>query len=178
MSHSQWEKKKLKKAANGKDTHKIFTKMVRLIMSEAKKCSGDRNSDGLKAAIAKAKGVSLPSDNIDRAIKKASEPSAQMDAITYEAYGPGGAGIIIETLTDSRNRTAQEIKHLLSKNGFALGGIGSVAWAFQKEMSPEGIIWKPNTMLPLSDEDLELLDKLVDEFEENDDVQEVFTNAE
>ncbi len=178
MSHSQWEKKKLKKAANGKDTHKIFTKMVRLIMSEAKKCNGDRNSDGLKAAIFKAKGVSLPSDNIDRAIKKASEPSMQMDAITYEAYGPGGVGIIIETLTDSRNRTAQEIKHILTKNGFSLAGIGSVSWGFKKEISPEGLVWKPNLYTPLTDTDLELLEKLVDDLEGDDDVQDVFTNAE
>ncbi len=178
MSHSQWEKKKLKKAANGKDTHKIFTKMVRLIMSEAKKCNGDRNSDGLKAAIVKAKGVSLPSDNIDRAIKKASEPSLQMDNITYEAYGPGGVGIIIETLTDSKNRTAQNIKHILSEKGSSLAGIGSVVWAFQKEISPEGVVWKPTTTVSPSLEELELLEKLIDNLEENDDVQEVYTNAE
>jgi len=178
MSHSQWEKKKLKKAANGKDTHKIFTKMVRLIMAEAKKYGGDRESPGLKAAILKAKSLSLPGENIDRAIKKASEPGEQMETITYEAYGPGGVGIIIETLTDSRNRTAQDIKHILSKNGFALGGIGSVAWAFTKEISPEGLIWKPNMNTPLSEADIELLDKLVDDLEQNDDVQDVFTNAE
>ncbi|MFZ2205710.1 MAG: YebC/PmpR family DNA-binding transcriptional regulator [Minisyncoccia bacterium] len=178
MSHSQWEKKKLKKAANGKDTHKIFTKIVRLIMSEAKKCNGDRNSDGLKAAIAKAKSVSLPSENIDRAIKKASEPGESMSSITYEAYGPGGVGIIIETLTDSKNRTAQDIKHILVKNECSLAGIGSVAWAFEKEISPEGLNWKPTTTISPSDADLELLEKLVDELEANDDVQEVFTNAE
>lgn len=178
VSHSQWEKKKLKKALNGKDTHKIFTKMVRLIMAEAKKCGGNRESPGLKAAIAKAKSMSLPTDNVDRAIKKASEPSATMEAITYEAYGPGGVGIIIETLTDSRNRTAQDIKHILTKNSFSLGGIGSVSWSFNKEISPEGLIWKPNMNTALNDIDLELLEKLVDEFEGNDDVQDVFTNAE
>ena len=178
MSHSQWEKKKLKKAANGKDTHKIFTKIVRLIMSEAKKCNGDRNSPGLKAAIMKAKGVSLPSDNIDRAIKKASEPSTQMENITYEAYGPGGTGIIIETLTDSRNRTAQDIKHILSENGYPLAGIGSVAWGFTKEISPLGLTWKPNTTIPISEEDSVLLETLIDELEAHDDVQEVYTNAE
>ena len=101
-----------------------------------------------------------------------------MDAITYETYGPGGVGIIIETLTDSKNRTAQDIKHILTKNGFLFGGIGSVTWGFQKEKTPEGIIWKPNMLVPVSDEDLELLDKLVEELEENDDVQDVYTNAE
>jgi transcriptional/translational regulatory protein YebC/TACO1 len=178
MSHSQWEKKKLKKALNGKDTHKIFTKMVRLIMAEAKKCGGDRESPGLKAAIFKAKGFSLPSDNIDRAIKKATEPSAQMETITYESHGPGGVGMIIETLTDSRNRTAQDIKHILTKNGFVLGGIGSVTWAFSKQISPEGLIWIPTSTISVSDTDAELLEKLVEEFENNDDVQEIYTNAE
>lgn len=178
MSHSQWEKKKLKKALNGKDTHKIFTKMVRLIMAEAKKCSGDRESPDLKAAIFKAKSFSLPSDNIDRAIKKATEPSAQMEVNTYETHGPGGVGIIIETLTDSKNRTAQDIKHILTKNGFTLGSIGSVSWGFKKEKSPEGLVWIPTGTISLSDADLELLDKLVEDLEENDDVQDVYTNAE
>ena len=81
-------------------------------------------------------------------------------------------------LTDSKNRTAQDIKHILTKNGFALAGIGSVTWAFQKEKTTEGLIWKPTTTVPLSDTDLELLEKLVDDLEENDDVQEVYTNAE
>ncbi len=179
MSHSQWEKKKLKKALNGKDTHKIFTKMVRLIMAEAKQCGGDRESPGLKAAISKAKREGLPSDNIDRAIKKASEPGEQMETITYEAYGPGGVGIIIETLTDSRNRTAQDVKHILAENNTAFAGIGAVTWAFTKEMSPEGIIWKSTSTIPLSsEEEMVALEKLITELENNDDVQDVYTNAE
>jgi transcriptional/translational regulatory protein YebC/TACO1 len=101
-----------------------------------------------------------------------------MDNIAYEAYGPGGVGIIIETLTDSRNRTAQDVKHILVKNGFALAGIGSVTWSFEKEITAEGLIWKPTTTIPLSEEDLTLLEKLVDDLEEHDDVQDVYTNAE
>jgi transcriptional/translational regulatory protein YebC/TACO1 len=142
------------------------------------KLSGGKESPGLRAAIEKAKKVNMPAENIERAIKKASEPGTHMDAITYETYGPGGVGIIIETLTDSKNRTAQDIKHILTKNGFLLGGIGSVTWAFKKEKSPEGLIWTPNMLVPVSDADLELLEKLVEELEENDDVQEVYTNAE
>ena len=111
-------------------------------------------------------------------LKKASDSSAQMDSITYETYGPGGVGIIIETLTDSRNRTAQDIKHILTKNGFSLGGMGSVVWSFEKKITEEGIAWKPTTTISLSDSDLELLDKIVDELENLDDVQEIFTNAE
>jgi YebC/PmpR family DNA-binding regulatory protein len=175
--HNKWAQIKHKKAITDSKKSKIFSKLVRFISVEAK-LSGGKESPGLRAAIEKAKKVNMPGDVIERAIKKASEPSAQMDAITYEAYGPGGVGIIIETLTDSKNRTAQDIKHILSKNGFPLGGIGSVTWGFAKDKTPEGIIWKPNMLVPVSDTDLELLDKLVEELEDNEDVQDVYTNAE
>jgi YebC/PmpR family DNA-binding regulatory protein len=175
--HNKWSQIKHKKDITDAKKSKIFSKLVRFIAVEAK-LSGGKESPGLRAAIEKAKKVNMPAENIERAIKKASEPGAKMESITYEAYGPGGVGIMIETLTDSKNRTAQDIKHILSKNGFALAGIGSVAWAFKKEISSEGLIWKPTNTTALSDEDLELLDKLVDELEENDDVQDVYTNAE
>ncbi|KKR43182.1 MAG: transcriptional regulator [Parcubacteria group bacterium GW2011_GWF1_40_6] len=175
--HNKWAQIKHKKAITDAKKSKIFSKLVRFISVEAK-LSGGKESPGLRSAIEKAKKVNMSSDVIERAVKKASEPSAHMDAITYETHGPGGAGIIIETLTDSKNRTAQDIKHILTKNGFALGGIGSVAWAFKKEKSPEGLVWIPTNTISLSDTDLELLDKLVEDLEENDDVQEVYTNAE
>ena len=176
--HNKWSQIKHKKDITDAKKSKIFSKLVRFISVEAKLAKGDLNAPGLRSAIEKAKKVNMPAENIERAIKKASEPSVQMDSIIYETYGPGGVGIIIETLTDNKNRTAQEIKHILSKNSFALGEIGSVVWSFIKEKTPEGIIWKPNTTISLSDSDLELLDKLVDKLEENDDVQEVYTNAE
>ncbi len=175
--HNKWAQIKHKKAITDAKKSKVFSKLVRFISVEAKLSLG-KDSPGLRAAIEKAKKVNMPGEVIDRAIKKASEPSAQMEAITYETYGPGGAGIIIETLTDSKNRTAQDIKHILSKNGFALGGIGSATWAFKKEKTTEGLVWAPTNTISLSDADLELLDKLVEELEENDDVQDVYTNAE
>lgn len=175
--HNRWSQIKHKKDITDAKKSKIFSKLVRFISVEAR-LSGGKESPGLRSAIEKAKKVNMPAENIERAIKKASESSVKMDAITYEAYGPGGVGIIIETLTDSKNRTAQEIKHILSKNGFAFGGIGSVVWSFTKEKTPEGIIWKPNTTISLSDSDLELLDKLVEELEDLDDVQDVYLNVE
>ncbi|MCX6751331.1 MAG: YebC/PmpR family DNA-binding transcriptional regulator [Candidatus Nomurabacteria bacterium] len=175
--HNKWSQIKRQKGVTDAKKSKVFSKLVRSIGVEAK-LSGGKDSPGLRAAIEKAKKVNMPGDVIERAIKKASEPGTQMERITYETYGPGGVGIIIETLTDSKNRTVQDIKHILSKNGFALAGIGSVSWAFFKENSTEGLIWIPNTTIPLSDADLELLDKLVDELEELDDVQDVYTNAE
>jgi len=176
--HNKWSKIKNRKAVTDAYKAKVFGKLVKAVSVESKLAKGDVNSPSLRAAIEKAKAANVPNDNIERAIKKASEASAQMDPITYEAYGPGGVGIIIETLTDSKNRTVQDIKHILVKNGFALAGIGSVTWAFFKENSAEGLIWIPTTTIPLSNTDLELLDKLVDELEELDDVQEVYTNAE
>jgi YebC/PmpR family DNA-binding regulatory protein len=175
--HNKWAQIKHKKAITDSKKSKIFSKLVRFIAVESKLSNG-KDSPGLRSAIEKAKKVNMPKDIIEKAVKKGSEPSEQMDSITYEAYGPGGVGMIIETLTDSKNRTAPEMKHILSKNGFALGAIGSVAWSFTKERTPEGMIWKPISTISLSDTDLELLDKLVDDLEENDDVQEVFTNAE
>lgn len=176
--HNKWAQIKHKKAITDAKKSKIFSKLVRFLAVEAKLAKGDINTPSLRAAIEKAKKANMPSLNIEKAIKKASEPSLQMESITYEAYGPGGVGIMIETLTDSRNRTAQDVKHVLSKNGFTLAGIGSAAWSFIKEKTPEGMTWKPISFVAVSDDDLILLEKIVDELEENDDVQDVYTNAE
>ena len=111
--HNKWSQIKHKKGITDAKKSKMFSKLVRFISVEAK-LSGGKDSPGLRTAIEKAKKVNMPSENIERAIKKASDSSAQMDSITYETYGPGGVGIIIETLTDSRNRTAQDIKHILN----------------------------------------------------------------
>jgi transcriptional/translational regulatory protein YebC/TACO1 len=116
----------------------------------------------------------MPNDSIERAVKKATESSANLESITYESYGPGGSALIIEALTENRNKAAQEIKHILSNHGFALAGMGSATWAFQK--TSEG--WNPSSTIPLSEEDSKILLELIDELEENDEVQDVFTNAE
>ena len=97
-----------------------------------------------------------------------------MESVTYEAYGPGGVAVIIEGLTDNRNKAAAEVKHILSKHGSTLATIGSAAWAFEK--TREG--WVPKTTTPISEEDFGKLEMLAEELEDNDEVQEVFTNAE
>jgi transcriptional/translational regulatory protein YebC/TACO1 len=97
-----------------------------------------------------------------------------MEIVTYESYGPGGVAVIIEALTDNRNKAAQEIKHILSQHGSELAAPGSASWAFVK--THEG--WVANTTTPLEDADIELLGKLVEALEESDEVQDVFTNAE
>ncbi len=173
--HNKWSKIKNQKAVTDARKSKIFTKMVRLITVEAKKSKGAM-SPGLKTVIEKAKSYNVPNDTIDRAVKKAStDNSAAMDSVTYESYGPGGIAIIIEALTENRNKAAGEIKHILSENGCELAAIGSATWAFTR--SPDGV-WTPNMTMPLSDEDYAKLEKLVDELEDNDEVQDVYTNAE
>lgn len=174
MSSSQWQKKKLKKAAQGAKVSKLYSKLVRVITLEAKKANGNREASGLKTAIQKARDVDMPNDNIERAIKKATENTEVFEQMTYEAYGPGGVGLIIEALTTSRNKASQEIKHILSEHGTSLGAQGSVTWGFTKE----GTGWKPTMLTPISEEDANKLEALIDELEENDEVQEVFTNAE
>ena len=149
--------------------------MVKLITTEAKKAQGNMQSPGLRNAIEKAKAANVPNDNIERAIKKSSEGGASMEAITYEAYGPGGCALVIEALTENRNKAAAEIKHILSDNGYALAGIGAATWAFSRTPDME---WLPQTTIPLSDEDGEKLSELIDALEECDEVQDVYTNAE
>lgn len=177
--HNKWSKIKNKKAVTDAQKSKIFGKLVRFITVESKKAKGDANSPGLRAAIEKAKEANVPSDNIERAIKKGiGGEGGEMEQITYEAYGPGGCALIIEALTDNKNKAAQEIKHILSKNGFELATPGSATWAFDKNSPQNGEGWSPKNTIPVSEEDSQKLDILIEELEENDEVQEVFCNAE
>jgi YebC/PmpR family DNA-binding regulatory protein len=171
--HNKWSKIKRQKAGTDAEKSKIFGKLVRFISVEAKKAGGNPNSPGLKAAIDKAREANMPNDTIERAVKKATD-SSNMESITYEAYGPGGSALIIEALTDNRNKAAQEIKHILSKNGFELANPGSASWAFTRQNSE----WIPQTTIPISESDSEILGKLIGELEDNDEVQDVYTNAE
>jgi len=173
--HSKWSKIKHKKAASDAHKSKIFGKLARLVAMESKSAKGDLNAPGLRTAIEKAKAMNMPSDNIDRAVKKGVGSGAeQMEHVVYEAYGPGGSALIIEGLTDNRNRTSQEIKHILSKNDASLAQRGAASWAFEKKNGE----WSPTTSTPLSPEDEEKLEKIIEELEDNDDVQDVSTNAE
>jgi YebC/PmpR family DNA-binding regulatory protein len=173
--HNKWSQIKRQKGVSDAKKSKMFSKFGRLLVIEAKKAGGNLSSPSLKAVIDRAKAANMPNDTIDRALKKAAtDKSAAMDSITYESYGPGGCAIVIEALTDNRNKAAQEIKFILSKYGSSLAGIGAATWAFKKT----GTTWEAQTTVPLEDADIATLEKLVDELEENDEVQEVFTNAE
>jgi transcriptional/translational regulatory protein YebC/TACO1 len=166
-------KKLGKMADNNAKKAKVFSKLAKLISMEAKKAGGNLSSPGLKAAIEKARKENMPSDNIERAIKKTD--GAEMIPILFEFYGPGGVGILATGLTDSINRTSQEMRHLLDIHGTTLGGAGSVAWNFAKNSEGE---WVANMKTEISGEDSEKLSGLIDALEDRDDIQDVYTSVE
>jgi YebC/PmpR family DNA-binding regulatory protein len=172
--HNKWSQIKRQKGANDAAKSKVWAKLSRRITVESKKSGGDATASNVRAVVETAKKENMPKDAIERAISKGTAQDAgSLEAITYEAYGPGGAAIIIETLTDSRNRTAQEIKHLLSENGLTLAAPGSATWAFTK--TSDG--YEAQTTVPLSDVDHEKLIKILEEIDGHDDVENVYTNA-
>ena len=172
--HNKWSQIRRQKGVTDAKKSKVFSKHARLISVESKKSKGI-SSPGLTQAIENAKKDNTPKDVIERAIKKGTEVGGEaMEQIIYECYGPGGCAMMVEAFTSNRNKAAQEIKHILSKNGFQLASIGSASWAFKKENNT----FVPQTTVDLEDADLEILSKLVDELEENEEVQEVFTNVE
>jgi YebC/PmpR family DNA-binding regulatory protein len=173
--HNKWSQIQHKKAKTDAQKSKVFSKFAKLITDAARKAKGNKEDPSLRSAMEKARSFNMPNENIERAIKKATEAGAsQMENIVYESYGPGGCAIMIEALTDNKNKAVQEVKAVLAKHGFSLANPGSASWAFKKE----GMEWKPTTTIPLGDEDVLLLEKLIEELEDCDEVQEVFTNAE
>jgi YebC/PmpR family DNA-binding regulatory protein len=134
--HSKWSSIKHKKGAADAKRGQLFSKLSKAIIVAAKHGGGDPlNNLALQNAIEKAKSYSMPKDNIDRAIAKGSGADADADAyesITYEGYGPEGVAVIVEALTDNRNRTAADVRHLFAKHGGNLGTDGSVSWQFDR----------------------------------------------
>jgi YebC/PmpR family DNA-binding regulatory protein len=134
--HSKWSSIKHKKGAADAKRGQLFSKLSRAIIVAAKEGGGDpANNLALQNAIEKAKSYSMPKDNIDRAVAKGSGADADADAfesIVYEGYGPEGVAVIVEALTDNRNRTAADVRHLFAKHGGNLGTTGAVAWQFDR----------------------------------------------
>lgn len=172
--HNKWSKIKHKKGATDAKKSKLLSKYSRLIALESKKAGGDVNAPGLRAIIERAKGESMPKDNIDRAVAKGKGGDAgNLEEVLYETFGPGGTAILITALTDNNNRTSAEIRHLLSKAGLALGAPGSAAWAFTKTAGG----YAPQMPMALSDTDGEELANLIETLEDHDDVQDIYTAA-
>lgn len=134
--HSKWAQIKRKKAAQDQKRGKIFTKLIREIIVAARMGGGNpENNPRLRAAIAAAKAENMPKENIERAIKKGTGEleSAHFEEVTYEGYGPGGVAVLVHAMTDNRNRTTAEIRHIFSKTGGNLGTTGCVSWLFHKK---------------------------------------------
>jgi len=133
--HSKWSTIKHKKGAADAKRGKIFTKLIKEITVAARMGGGDVDANPrLRTAVAGAKAQNMPQDNIQRAIKKGTGDleGVNYEEITYEGYGPGGVAILVEALTDNKNRTVSDVRHLFSKSGGNLGENGCVAWMFQK----------------------------------------------
>lgn len=134
--HSKWHTIKHKKGALDAKRGKVFTRIIKELTVAARTGGGDPvGNPRLRTVIADAKAVNMPNENIQRAIRRGTgeEEGVSYDEITYEGYGPGGAAVIIETLTDNRNRTVGELRHLLTKNNGNLGESNSVAWMFDRK---------------------------------------------
>ena len=134
--HSKWSTIKHKKGAADAKRGKLFSKLSRAIMVAAKEGGADPGTNlALQNAIEKARSYSMPKDNIERAIAKGAgegADGASFETVVYEGYGPEGVAVIVEALTDNRNRTAAEVRHLFSKHGGNLGATGAVAWQFER----------------------------------------------
>ena len=172
--HSKWNNIKRKKEKTDGAKAKIFTKVGREISVAVREGGSDPNNNGkLRDLIAKAKGLNVPNDNIQRIIKKAEGlDKTEFEAITYEGYGPGGIAMMVETLTDNRNRTAADLRHYFDKNGGNLGAMGCVSYLFTKK----GMI-----VLDLEDKDadqamMDALDAGAEDFDAGEDMAQVITD--
>ena len=184
--HSKWSQIRHKKAITDAKKGNLFSKMVREITIAARTGlpagkAGDPNPDAnirLKATVERARSIGVPKDNIDRAIAKASGQGdgSELFEFLYEAAAPSGVAILIEGITDNKNRTFNEIKHLLSKHDARLVNPGSLLWAFEKTWTASaGHVYKPRSPRGQPNR-LPSLEALLSAISEHDDVQEVYTN--
>ncbi len=134
--HNRWSKIKHKKEASDSKKSKVWTKMIKEITISARLGGGDANGNPrLRTAVDKARGVNMPNDTIDRAIKKGTGDleGVNYEEFNYEVFGPGGTAVLVEIMTDNRNRTASEIRSVITRHGGNLGAAGSVAYMFKKQ---------------------------------------------
>jgi len=173
--HNKWSQIKQQKGSTDAAKSRAFSRFARLITLESKKANGG-TSPALTAAIARARAINMPKDSIDRAVTKGtSKDAGELEQVTYEFYGPGGVAIIVDALTDSKNRTTQEMKHLITKNGFELGAQGSALWAFTR--SPAGVYTPNEPLTEVTGADEEALQQILNVFDDQEDVQHLYTNA-
>lgn len=182
--HSKWANIKRKKAKVDAERGKLFTKISRELFVAARQGGGDPEENfRLRLVMDKARAANMPSDNIQRIIKRATGEAGadSLEEVTYEGSGPGGVAVMISAMTDNRNRSASEIRHVFSKNGGNLGETGCVAWMFKKKgllvanldeigMDEEGFV---DLAIESGAEDFEIDDKIVEVYTEPEDFEEV-----
>lgn len=163
--HSKWSKIKHEKSSADAKKGQIFSKLSRAITVAAKKGGDPEGNLELKYAIGQAKAVNMPMANIERAIKKGTGElqGEKLEEIKYEALGPAGSALVIETITDNKNRTSNEIKHLLSEHGAKLTAPGSTIWLMKQKIE-------------VPDDERENFKKLIEKLENHDDIQSIHAN--
>lgn len=178
--HSHFSSIKHKKAITDAKRGKIFSKLSRQISIAVREKGGDPEMNPkLRLVIEEARSFNMPKDNIERAIKRGSGEleGARLESVLFEAYGPAGIAIIIEGITDNKNRTLAEIKQILNQNGGKLVGEGGVRWMFERKVKEPGSLeWVPKQEIELGEKDKETAKKLFEALDENDSVQEIYSN--
>ncbi len=171
--HSHWAGIKHKKEITDQRRAKVFSKLLALISAAAKTEPNPDFNPRLRTAIGTAKEMAVPQENIERAIKKASEAGNNLEELLFEAYGPGGTAMLIEAVSDNKNRAVQEIKTILKDHNGKWAESGSVQWAFEK--TNEG--YQPKFPRDVPEREAKHLVALIEALHENDDVQNIYTNA-
>jgi YebC/PmpR family DNA-binding regulatory protein len=178
--HSKWAGIKHEKGITDKKRGVLFSKLLKSITAAAKSEPNPDFNPRLRDCIQKAKDSLVPAENIERAVKKAADTSQNVDELLCEAYGPGGVAILIEAVTDNRNRTIPEIKKVLNDFHGKWAESGSVLWAFHKTADLRGQNmggWVAKFPQDIAGEEKEKLDALIEALEEHEDVQRVATNS-
>ena len=166
--HNKWSQIKHQKGATDKKRSVFFSKILKAITIAARDEANPAFNPRLRSLLEDARANNVPNDNIERAIRKTQDGDA-LEELTLEAYGPNGIAVLIEVITDSRNRTINEVRHLLVTNGGKLAEQGSVRWAFEETV--------PKFPQAASDADRIIVEKLTELLEDRDDVQSVITNV-
>lgn len=174
--HSKWSTIKRKKGANDAKRGKIFTKIIREITVAARDGGGDENANmRLRAVVQNAKAANMPLATIERAIKRGTgeEEGAVYEEGLYEGYGPDGVAIMVETLTDNRNRTVSEVRHVFTKQNGNLGESGSVSWMFEQK----GVLEVSQELIGEDDLMMAIMDAGAEDIQDGDEVHEVVSQV-
>ncbi len=175
--HNKWAKIKHKKAGTDAQRGKLFSRIIKEVTIAARNGGGDPNGNPrLRLAIQNAKNANMPADNVKRAVQRGTGelPGVNYEEITYECYGPGGVALMIDLVTDNKNRTVAELRHILDRNNGKLAEAGSVSWMFQKK----GNIEVPRSAVKEDDLLGIIIDAGADDMKTEDDYYEITTSAE